>query len=943
MDRKSKLLSCCLLLAAAATFSPLTPSALGISWNSSTGGNWSDANNWNPKQVPGPADAAFITNTSGTFTVTVDTNASVFNLTVGGGVGGVQTLAIASGATLSVGSILNIASNGPVTVGSNGTLNLATELNMLETVTSAGTINMSNTFVSLFNFANSPARGAFINQPGGLIDFRGDANILPAFGGGQGYFTNQGILRKSAGTGVSAIRLNVFDTTSGTVDVESGGLMLQNFNGALAGAFNAAAGSTIYLSGGTNRLVPGSRVTLDGAGQFQFTGFLYLPTDIIPGLIMTAGTLELGPDFQGGAITNLALGGIGLVGTNIISGSLFATNSNLTGNFTVTNGGTFVANGASISAATNSPSGLTVLNGGLVHTVGNGLTINQNGSTNVAASLTIASGGVMRLNDYSASLTLYGPMTNAGALSFTNTDIDVWNDGSPVYQGSILNQSNGVIASYGGGAIAGAGGHADFINQGTLENSGLTAGMEGFNLFSNEGVLHGAGGVFTFLGIAQVVLQPSSVISVDISFYGNNGTFAFGAGTGTLNLAGSLSAGLVDGFVPGYHALFSIVRYNSFSGAFSSISLPPTLSWNATYASNQFSITTLPPLTVTNLVANDKFYDGTSNATLVVTNAALVGVVSGDSVTLDASGATAFFTNQSPGYNKRVIVTGLSLAGPNAQKYFLTQPTLAASIFQLPLQVTGVIASNKVYDGTYDAAVNVGHAVISGVLPGESAQLDTNGVGAIFFDPYAGTNKLIYVYGWSLTGPDADNYTLPYQPVNADGSFLTADITPMPLTVLGITANNKIYDGTTGAALNTSGAALSGVIPFDDVTLDTNGYAAAFASPNVGMGIAVTVSGLTLAGTNSLDYTLIQPSGLTANILIGSGSITLHIAATNGNAFLRGDGAPGQTYLIQSLPALDSPAWSNLSGALQADGGGQIVFTDRSPPFLRFYRARVQP
>jgi len=40
-----------------------------------------------------------------------------------------------------------------------------------------------------------------------------------------------------------------------------------------------------------------------------------------------------------------------------------------------------------------------------------------------------------------------------------------------------------------------------------------------------------------------------------------------------------------------------------------------------------------------------------------------------------------------------------------------------------------------------------------------------------------------------------------------------------------------------------------------------------FADKNVGNGIAVTVSGYTLAGTNAGNYTAVQPTGLTANIM----------------------------------------------------------------------------
>ncbi len=48
---------------------------------------------------------------------------------------------------------------------------------------------------------------------------------------------------------------------------------------------------------------------------------------------------------------------------------------------------------------------------------------------------------------------------------------------------------------------------------------------------------------------------------------------------------------------------------------------------------------------------------------------------------------------------------------------------------------------------------------------------------------------------------------------------LTGNITPAALTVTGVTANNKVYDGTTAATLNIGSAALSGVISGDAVTL----------------------------------------------------------------------------------------------------------------------------
>src|SRR5205807_7564404 len=86
-------------------------------------------------------------------------------------------------------------------------------------------------------------------------------------------------------------------------------------------------------------------------------------------------------------------------------------------------------------------------------------------------------------------------------------------------------------------------------------------------------------------------------------------------------------------------------------------------------------------------------------------------------------------------------------------------------------------------------------------------------------------------------------------------------ITPAPLTVTGITANNKVYDATTKATLSTSSAALVGVFAGDTVALDTSAATGTFASKDVGNGIAVKVSGLALSGPQAGDYSLSQVRG----------------------------------------------------------------------------------
>lgn len=91
------------------------------------------------------------------------------------------------------------------------------------------------------------------------------------------------------------------------------------------------------------------------------------------------------------------------------------------------------------------------------------------------------------------------------------------------------------------------------------------------------------------------------------------------------------------------------------------------------------------------------------------------------------------------------------------------------------------------------------------------------------------------------------------------------------LTVTGLTANDKTYDGTTAATVSGT-FVLNGVVGTDDVTLGGTPIHT-FATSNAGSGITVTTSGYTLNGTTAGNYIVTQPS-FTANILKANQTIT---------------------------------------------------------------------
>jgi hypothetical protein len=136
----------------------------------------------------------------------------------------------------------------------------------------------------------------------------------------------------------------------------------------------------------------------------------------------------------------------------------------------------------------------------------------------------------------------------------------------------------------------------------------------------------------------------------------------------------------------------------------------------------------------------------------------------------------------------------------------------------------------------------------------------------------------------ALSGNRASNYRLP---TSSEAGYATLTnafaISPKPVTVSGtdVTADNKIYDGTTSATLSGSFAFDDDmIIDGDNVTI--TGGTGAFADKNVGTSKTVTISGIALSGTDAGNYTLsAQPTGVTGNIAKKTVTVTGGITANN--------------------------------------------------------------
>jgi M6 family metalloprotease-like protein len=120
----------------------------------------------------------------------------------------------------------SIAPGSALTVATNGVLSLAgvdgNGYSIGGILTNAGTIRLISGSLQLFGPAfGAGYSGELVNLPGGLVDFQSDVSIDDYSGE---LFVNQGVARKSGGTGVSQISLE-FDNT-GVLDVQTGMLNL---------------------------------------------------------------------------------------------------------------------------------------------------------------------------------------------------------------------------------------------------------------------------------------------------------------------------------------------------------------------------------------------------------------------------------------------------------------------------------------------------------------------------------------------------------------------------------------------------------------------------------------------------------------------------------------------------------------------------------------------
>ena len=354
--------------------------------------------------------------------------------------------------------------------------------------------------------------------------------------------------------------------------------------------------------------------------------------------------------------------------------------------------------------------------------------------------------------------------------------------------------------------------------------------------------------------------------------------------------------------------------------AFTGFALAGDAAGNYTLASQPAD--TAADITVKEITINgaaveaSRIYDGTTDAK--ITNAGAPSV-NYDGENLKVAAGKAAYDNKNVGKGKAVMFTGFALEGDAAANYKLTaQPdAVTADITVKEIKIVDTaVETSKIYDGSPDAKITE-KGTFDGLINGDKVDIVTGK--AAYDDKNVGNGKTVEFYDFALSGDDAANYVLAAQPANT-----TASISAKELTIADLKVKDKQYDGKNTAAIDGT-PALVGVVDGDMLTL-INGVPT-FDSVKIGKDIAISFTAFTLSGDSVTvgNYTLTQPSGITANIVeyVATGDEY----SVNSNDWINKDFViTAKAGYALSLTDTANGEWSNTLSAAGETGKGRLTF-----------------
>ena len=165
-------------------------------------------------------------------------------------------------------------------------------------------------------------------------------------------------------------------------------------------------------------------------------------------------------------------------------------------------------------------------------------------------------------------------------------------------------------------------------------------------------------------------------------------------------------------------------------------------------------------VTVSGITAENKEYDGGTNATVNASGAIITGKETGDDLTVSVSAGSTF--DSADAGSRTVTLGALTLGGASAGNYKLAaignQTTETANITAKDVSISAATVNDKGYDGNANATV--ASVTITGVSSALSMGTDFDVTSATFPDADADTANVDVTINVALKGTAANNYNL---------------------------------------------------------------------------------------------------------------------------------------------------------------------------------------
>jgi hypothetical protein len=546
-----------------------------------------------------------------------------------------------------------------------------------------GTVIQSGSGTPSFQYGS-----AFTNAANATYDLRSDLGwTVGGGGGGTPFFNNSGTLLKSAGTGTSTLDpLIAFNNTGGTIQVNTGTLVLPGTGTSTGGSFVVAAGATLNLVGAGNNAEFDGPYTGSGAGT----------------VLLNGGTLSTGS----GATFNLPDVMFQWADGTIAS----QTDSPFTngGNIAIV-GPVGVAGGGFTNQGTITQSGSGTLNAGY----GTGITNAATGTYDIQNDLDMTNAGGGGPNSFfrNAGMLLKsaGTGTNKVNQDFTNSGSLLLKSGTLAFV-SGFHQTAGVTDLNGGNLSCT---NDIVLDGGSLIGTGTITG----NVRNNGATVspgHSPGRI-TITG--NYIQGANGILSMEIGGTSPGTGYDQLAVSGGATLGGTLNISTINGFTPTKGDVYTLISASSFSGQFGQVNISG-FGGQVDYSSNGVTITiTTVPSQLLNISTRMR-------------------VLAGDNVLIGG-----FIVTGSDA--KKVIVRGIgpsltsqgvpgALADPTLELHDSTGATIASNdnwkdTQQADIQATGIPPSNDL-ESAIVATLPANNSAYTAILRGKN---NTTGVGLV--------------------------------------------------------------------------------------------------------------------------------------------------------------------------------------------------------------------